>query len=235
MNKRDISIIPFQKETSLVFASDNSGCIGLKELDQVKVHYDIVSYYGFRVALMELLAVGAQPITLIVHSFNGDEAWSSLVNGANRIIAELELDDLEVTGSSESNFSLLQSASSFIVAGTVLHKKLRIGRTLEDAKFAVVGEPLAGEEVMCKENKILPLRLFKELLAQEEVYEIIPVGSKGILYELHLLTDQQRAFTTDLTLTKSAGPATCVVISYSPNVHDTLEQICGAHFHPLGV
>jgi hypothetical protein len=235
MKKRDVLIIPYQKESNLVIASDNSGGIGLKELDHVNVQYEIVSYYGFRVAMMELLAVGAQPMALIIHSFNGDEAWGSLVKGANQLIADLDLDGLKVTGSSESNFSLLQSASSFTVAGTVSHQNLRIGKTSERAKFAVVGEPLVGDEVMSKENKVLPLRLFQKLLDQEEVYEIIPVGSKGILYELNLLTDQQIAFTSDLPLTKSAGPATCVVISYSPKAHDTLIQICGPHFHPLGV
>ena len=43
---------------TLVLASDNSGGIGLKDMDMVKTPYDVVAYYGFRVAVMEWIALG---------------------------------------------------------------------------------------------------------------------------------------------------------------------------------
>ena len=56
---------------TLVLASDNSGGIGLKDMDMVKTPYDIVAYYGFRVAVMECMAAGGAPISVVCIIFAG--------------------------------------------------------------------------------------------------------------------------------------------------------------------
>ena len=45
--KRDVTLIALNDSETLVLASDNSGGIGLKDMDMVKTPYDVVAYYGF--------------------------------------------------------------------------------------------------------------------------------------------------------------------------------------------
>ena len=57
----DALTAPFDDESSLVIACDNSGGIGMKEGDVVKVPYEVTAYYSFRVAVMECIAAGGTP------------------------------------------------------------------------------------------------------------------------------------------------------------------------------
>src|SRR5699024_6649453 len=101
----------------LVIAVDNSGSIGMKTNDHVQVPYDVVSYYNFRVAWMECVSAGAEPISIILHNFSGDEAWSSLIKGIKQGMKELNVENISITGSTESNFSLHQSAVGLVIIG----------------------------------------------------------------------------------------------------------------------
>lgn len=57
---RNAVVIPLNDEESLVITSDNSGGIGTKEQDLVKVPYEVTGYYLFRVAVMECIAAGGK-------------------------------------------------------------------------------------------------------------------------------------------------------------------------------
>ena len=65
-------IIPWNEEEDLVIAADNSGSIGEKELDDVQVPYDIVSYYAFRVAYMDCVANRGVHYAIVLQSFNDE-------------------------------------------------------------------------------------------------------------------------------------------------------------------
>src|SRR3954452_5049017 len=114
---RDIVRIPFNGEDSLIIACDNSGAIGMQEQDLVHVPYETVAYYSFRVAVMECIAAGGEPIAVVLHNFCENEPWDELVNGIEKGLRELKLSDVRITGSTESNFSLLQSALGLVVIG----------------------------------------------------------------------------------------------------------------------
>ena len=163
--KRDITVIALNDSETLVLASDNSGGIGLKDMDMVKTPYDVVAYYGFRVAVMECIASGGAPISVVLHNFCGDEPWKDLVCGIEKGLQELGLTNVPITGSTESNFSLLQSALGMIVIGKrdrVIPEETIL---LDQMKFAVIGSPLVGEEVLNKEGEVLPLSLFQFTLS----------------------------------------------------------------------
>lgn len=55
---RDVQVVPWNQKEELIISADNSGGIGQKEADQLSVPYDIVSYFSFRVAVMECMAAG---------------------------------------------------------------------------------------------------------------------------------------------------------------------------------
>src|SRR3954453_9455647 len=161
--KRDVSVIPMNEHESLVIASDNSGAIGLKEKDVVQTPYEVVAYYGFRVAVMECMAAGGVPLSVVVHNFCGDDSWEALLSGVDRGLAEMGMMTVPITGSTESNFTMLQSTLGMVVFGKRDCNFQEDPVSASTNKFAVIGSPLVGEEVLDKEREVLPLSLFQEI------------------------------------------------------------------------
>ncbi|WP_273851771.1 ATP-binding protein [Guptibacillus spartinae] len=235
---RDGTVIGVGNET-LIITSDNSGAIGMKEQDQVAVPYDVVSYYAFRVAVMENIALGGVPVSVVLHNFCGGLEWEALVSGLERGKRELGFDhEITITGSSETNMPMLQSALGVVVIGK---QKLELPEVrLDDAtKFAVIGKPLVGEEVVNEEVSIAPLELFRWMSEQEGVQAVLPVGSKGILYELAELVDgvevEESMVRSELDLRKSSGPATCFIVAYDGAVGEQLLERSGKHFNRVEI
>lgn len=227
---RDPLIIPYNDQF-LVIASDNSGGFGLKEQDVVKVPYDIVAYYSFRVAVMECIAVGAVPVSVIMQNFCGDEAWAELKQGIQRGLEELG-QELPISGSTESNMELLQSALGLNVVGVSSNAPL-LGEVIPNAmKLAVIGKPLVGNEVMEQSEWVAPLPVFKWLCEQEEI-TVLPVGSKGIANEIKQLVPEMKNedIHSDLDLNKSSGPSTCLIIAYPPEMETMIQEKTGTLFH----
>ncbi|MCF6411673.1 ATP-binding protein [Pseudalkalibacillus salsuginis] len=231
---RNAIIVPFNEDEKLIITSDNSGSVGEKDQDDVIVPYDVVSYYSFRVAVMECMASGGIPISVVIHNFCGDEVWRSLEKGVEKGLSELELDQVEVTGSTESNFSLNQSAVGVVVMGrgTDTEKEIRF----EELQTAVIGSPLVGSEVIAQNQQVAPLSIFNSVLELEDLY-VWPVGSKGIRYELSKMNSRWASLDvhieSDVDLAKSAGPATCFIVSYPPELDSCIRDLTGILYHPL--
>ena len=234
--KRDVTEIIINENELLVLASDNSGGIGLKDRDMVKTPYDVVAYYGFRVAVMECMAAGGAPISVVMHNFCGDDPWKELVSGVEKGLQELGLTNVPITGSTESNFSLLQSALGMIVIGK---KDITIPKetiVFDQMKFAVIGSPLVGEEVVNQESEVLPLSLFQSLCQLEDVV-ILPVGSKGVLHELEVMLGEKglsdSTIKCEVDLRKTSGPSTCILIAFPPALESTIQKKASKLYHPI--
>ncbi|NRD79322.1 ATP-binding protein [Bacillus sp. BRMEA1] len=235
---RDIVSIPFSGGESLIIACDNSGAIGMKEGDLVRVPYDIVSYYAFRVAAMECMAAGGDIISVVLNNFCGNDPWNQLVTGIEKGLNELRLKDVQITGTTESNFQLLQSAVGLLVIG-----KKSINQTEEilfspQLNFAVIGLPLVGNEVIEQADHVAPLSLFKSISELENII-IWPVGSRGILFELNqmfLNVDfNSDMVSTDIDIMKSAGPSTCFIVAYHDKDEEKLKDIAIGLFHSIKI
>ena len=234
--KRDVTEIILNENEVLVLASDNSGGIGLKDMDMVKTPYDVVAYYGFRVAVMECMASGGVPISVVMHNFCGDDPWKDLVSGVEKGLQELGLTNVPITGSTESNFSLLQSALGMIVIGKRDRAIPEETILFDQMKFAVIGSPLVGEEVLNKESEVLPLSLFHSLCQLDDVV-ILPVGSKGVLHELEVMLGEEglsdSAIRCEVDLRKTSGPSTCILIAFPPVLESTIRKQASKLYHPL--
>lgn len=225
---RDAIIVPLSGEQSLVITSDNSGAIGRKKKDAVSVSYETVGYFSFRVAVMECLAAKAKPLTVVIQNFCGEEAWQELVAGVKKGMDELQMVDLQITGSTESNFSLEQSAVGINVIG-IRSNKGKNDRPMKKRKLALIGRPLVGEEVVLHHELVAPLHVFKRLSEMDDV-QVWPVGSKGILYELKRmdpLMEEKVLDLKDIDLTRSAGPSTCFLVSYPIDREREILQVTG--------
>ncbi|KKB36021.1 putative alpha-ribazole-5-phosphate synthase CblS for cobalamin biosynthesis [Bacillus thermotolerans] len=221
--KRDVIYV-----RDLVVASDNSGSVGEKPNDAVKVPYDTVGYFSARVALMECLAAGGEPFAAIVHNFSGDEAWRGLCQGIQRAADEAAC-SVEITGSTETNFNMKESATGVVILGDYKRKEKSFDR--QAAGYAVIGKPLVGQEVLAERESVVSLQLFRHLLQLDGVYAVQPVGSKGIGYELKQLAGRNGQ--SRVNMMKSAGPATCFLVAYNPDKEPQIKAACGVLFHEI--
>ncbi|WP_428910550.1 ATP-binding protein [Niallia sp. Krafla_26] len=236
--KRDVSIVPFNEREVLVIAADNSGGIGLKNDDVVRTPYDVVSYFAFRVAVMECLAAGGKPLSVVVQNFCHEDAWDALMTGIYKGLAEIGVGDLPITGSTESNFSLLQSALGMMVIGkrSVSYQEPCV--SMDEMKLAVIGSPLVGDEVLDYPEEVVPLSLYYELCQLEGVV-LLPVGSKGILRELRNMLDENSLVEDSLRcvvdVVKTGGPSTCVIMAFNAELEPYLIEKCRNLYHSIEV
>src|SRR5699024_6691776 len=123
---------------------------------EVKVNYQTVSYYAFRVAYMECVTAGSTPFSIILHNFNDQTVWNELIEGINFGLAEVNLNNIAITGSTERNFALNQSALGLVILGkTKIQTEKKFNP--EIGKLAVIGKPLVGLEVIDDESSVAQL------------------------------------------------------------------------------
>ncbi|MCK4261200.1 MAG: hypothetical protein KAX49_19655 [Halanaerobiales bacterium] len=222
---RDLTLISINEEQILVVACDSSGGIGSKEKDIIKVSPEIVGYFTTFVALAEVLSVGAKPMVVTnTLSTEMNDTGNKIIEGIKKVIEPLE-NEIILTGSTEENFSVCQTGMGITVIGTMFSEDWRRIRTKSGSIAVVVGLPKVGDEIKMGDLEILSISVLLDMRDNSFVEEILPVGSKGILYEA-----QEMARTNNLTFTldaetsiplyKSAGPATCAIISLKPESYD---------------
>lgn len=235
---RNAILVPINSEECLIVASDNSGSIGMKKHDLISAAYETLAYYSFRVAAMECIAAGGEIISVVLHNFCGNEPWGELVRGVQKGLRELGLKDVSITGSTESNFPLLQSAIGVVVIGKGNLQKINLIPYCNQLNLAVIGLPLVGNEVIEQEEHIAPLSVFHKVSQLSNVISW-PVGSKGVLYELNQLFANHR-FTkemviADVDLLKSSGPATCFISAFFDDQVDVIKNLTAGLIHPLEI
>lgn len=194
----------------IIITTDNAGSIGEKELDNVKAPYDILSYLTTRNAVMENLSHNTLIKAIIFHNYCGDESYAKINEGINKIITELGY-DVPVSSSTESNFTMSESAFGVTVIGES-SKYIKFPYN----KYAVVGKPLVGNEVLQNKKEMITLKECISLINNPNVSRVFTVGSKGIKDRLQTIIKKDLK-TTQIDMSKSAGPSTCVIIEYKEN------------------
>lgn len=229
---RDEVVIPINDKESLVITTDNSGAIGMKEQDVVQVAYETVGYFSFRVAMMECLAARATPVAVVIQNFCGESEWNLLVSGVRNGLTELGMENVTITGSTESNFPLVQSVVGINVIGLRSNEDGNPGVT--NQKIALVGLPLVGDEVIVQSESVAPLSVFYQLSKLKGVI-VWPVGSKGVWHELQRMKPELRGefSSSEIDLYKSGGPSTSFLVAYSPEKEREVKERSGDFFHPL--
>ncbi|MDR1510368.1 MAG: hypothetical protein LBS53_12105 [Synergistaceae bacterium] len=212
--RRDIVIIPLQDSRNMVLACDSCGGLGLKEGDVMAIDPYFVGKFTVRVALLEVMASGARPIAVsdgLCCEMN--PTGRAIVRGIEDEIAVCGLKDVILTGSTEENFPASMTGVGITVLGCADKDGLRFGNGRPGDIALLAGKPAMGSAVDLS-NDLCYANLAR-LLDFTGAVEIVPVGSKGILYEanmlagLHGLSFKPKACGVDLSA--SAGPATCIV------------------------
>ena len=201
----------------LIVTIDNSGCIGTKEHDLVKVPNEITAYFTARTAILEQLCAGAIPVQLLMANFSGDNVWNEYAEGFKKTFNEMALNMPPLTGSSETNFSALQSAVSLTIIG-----KKQFNGDRSNCLYYVVGEPLVGNDVMKNLHKIANLKELFEGLQSGVIEAIWPTGSKGIGTEIKRFIGEE--YSAAINLEVSAGPSCAVLVAVKKEHEETFKN-----------
>ncbi|MCK8823656.1 AIR synthase related protein [Fuchsiella alkaliacetigena] len=238
---RDISLIELNKENRLVVACDSLGGIGPKEGDALRVEGELVGKLAVRVALMEVLAVRARPISVInTLCVEKDPTGQSIIAGIEEEVKLLDVDiEQLLNGSTEENVATIQTGVGITVIGVAKKEELRLASSAAGAALVAVGLPKVAKEVLTAKEVMADLEVLQQLLSLDYVQDILPVGSKGIKYEAELLAklNQLRLelkAELKLDLEKSAGPATVLLITLPANKLDKLEKTIDKPLNYLG-
>lgn len=230
---RDVSVFEINSDQVMVVGCDSAGGIGPKPLDKVKVSGYTLGKFTARVALMEVLAVGATPVCLTnTLGVEPDPTGLEIVKGIKNQVKLAKLDDsLALIGSTEKTIEVEQTGIGVTVVGLTSKTKLKIGLSKPGDLIVAVGRPSVKDEVIPAEKQqvITDLTDLIKLMEYDFIHEIIPVGSHGILHEVKVLS-QDCGLHYNLNLKevdakKSAGPATAILVTVPKNALNQLLSI----------
>ena len=199
----------------MVIACDSCGAVGCKEGDVLALPPRYVGKFTTRVALTEIICSGALPITIS----NGvacemQPTGEEILAGIHDELKNAGISDIIVTGSTEENFITSMTALAVTVIGIVKESGLKFASAAKGDKLVLFGRPMVGADVDLESRGFY--KEISRLLSMPLVKEIIPVGSKGVVYEVNSLVNlngvKHRLYDLEIDYFKSAGPATCLLI-----------------------
>lgn len=234
--KRDLSIIQINDTQSIIISCDAVGGIGLKTYDSIKLSPDLVAYYTARVALMEILSVGASLVTLVdTLSVEMEPTGEQMIKGIRRILDELQLDQSTLNGSTEDLVPTVQTGIGVTAIGISETNQLKIACSQAGDAIYLLGIPKIGSEISYPfDSDLCSLANFKVLVQSPFIHEIIPIGSKGIAHEARVLAELNDFHVTlnnsqpVVDIQKAGGPASCVIFTmpeqYAAEMQKNLSQ-----------
>jgi hypothetical protein len=219
---RDLTKIELGNQYSLIIAVDSDGGIGSLPADVVKCSDYTLGRFAIRVPLMEIIASGAYPLAAFdMLTLPMQPHGIEIIRGIRAELAEAGLsEDFPLSGSTEDNVPTSMTGVGTLVMGLVKEEDFRPGSSRPGDQMLCLGLPKSGPDdvVSLEDNEVIKLSQLKKVTMEEGVNDILPVGSRGILFEagqvadlanLHFTTvDQSR-----VNLYKSGGPSTCALIS----------------------
>jgi len=221
----DVAVLGVPTGHAIVVGSTSSGAVGPKAMDQVKVKGRILGKFLARVALSDVVSVGAFPVLLSVTlGVEKEPTGNEILEGIRKEAIVLGLEPNQVVlEKTEENFPTTQTGAGLTVVGFANEGNLRLGKTVPGDVLVAVGKPKVGEEVIAAEvhGEIADLRNVAALSQRRYVHDIVAVGSQGIAYEARMMAfavgrqlklSEQAA----VDLEKSAGPASVVLVTLDP-------------------
>jgi hypothetical protein len=240
MTIRDLSVVSLG-DVYMVVACDSCGGIGLKEFDVVKLSPDKMAYITMNVICCELASLRIKPSVIINNvCAEMDDTGKMVIEGINGYMKDYFPDmDFILTGSTEENFKTVQTGIGLSVIGYKSRDEFFRPSTNEGDLVAVIGVPKLGQEVIDDRGEILNSKELWKLLDLNCINEAIPAGSKGLRFEIEQLNidgEDEVLLYDDLKidLNKSAGPATCAVVTFSKDKVDELKEGLSIPYEIIG-
>lgn len=219
---RDVEIVELNENQCLVIACDSCGAIGVKEFDLVKIEPYVVGRFTARVALMEILSVGALPKALSVAISNEPfPTGEEIIKGVKDELASIPSTSVPIAISTEKNMETKQTGLGVTAVGICNKENIRINKSNHGDFVYCLGIPKVGSEIRgASDLDIARSSDIDKLTKVHGIKDIIPVGSRGILKEIETLCSiLNYKFVRDpevsLDMNKSSGPSTCLIFTCS--------------------
>lgn len=229
---RDLTLIKIDKNKTMVVACDSCGSVGMKEGDSLKVNPFYTGKYTARGTLLEVLCTGAEIVTVVDAICNEMEnTGEEIIRGIEEELKVAGINRVVLTGSTEENFPTVSTALGITVIGIVDTNALRVNSVKANSILISIGLPKVGDEVKLNNDEdIVHYNDIEILLHMKGVYEMIPVGSKGIFYEARQLAKfngMKLKIDEDINLDimKSAGPSTVIIAAVSDKAMDNIKHL----------
>ncbi|MDO5707959.1 MAG: hypothetical protein Q4P31_04940 [Andreesenia angusta] len=228
-----MSLIDINEEDYLVIACDSVGGIGKKVNDYIDIELDILGYFSTQVVLMELLSVDANIISIVNTISTEMESYGEkIINGISKAVESIGLDPkMIINGSTEENIPVTATGLGVVGIGIIKKAEFLNRKIDRDDLIISFGLPRVGKEIIDNEYKDImtadKLKAIKEII---DFKEIVPIGSKGIKYEITALSkikefEFELFNEEDRNLFKSAGPSTVVMGIISKEDYVKLQEI----------
>jgi selenophosphate synthetase-related protein len=237
----DVSILRVPTGHAIVAGSTSSGAVGPKKMDKVKVDGRVLGKFLARVALMDVTATGAFPLLLSVTlGVEKEPTGNEILEGIRREARSIGLDTNQVLmENTEDNFETVQTGVGLTVVGFANDDELRIGKTVPGDLIVAIGKPKVGDEVILAEAKgeIADLKNVTQLSQKKYVHDITAVGTFGIADDARMMAysvgrQLKLLDVQGLDLSKSAGPATVVLVTID---REKLDDLTSAIHKPINV
>lgn len=233
---RDISLIDIGNDSTMVIACDSCGGIGMKEGDALKVPPFFTGKFTVRVALMEVISSGAEVVTVTDSvCCEMEPTGSEIIKGIKSELQNAGIDDVVLTGSTEENFPTTATGLGVTVVGIAQNKDLKVCNVKKQSIVISVGIPKVGSEIgLEKDEDIVSYSDIIKLMKCGYAYEIVPVGSKGVLYEAELLASYNNMkfelyAEVNVDIYKTCGPSTVIIAAVDPesveNIRRTIKNV----------
>jgi selenophosphate synthetase-related protein len=172
----------------LVIACDSNGSVGDKPHDHVAWPPHDTGFVAAKVPLMEVIAVGAEPLILVNNlCVEMNPTGREILNGIEHACSVLTRPPI-ITGSDETNMPTVQTGVGVTVIAVSRPEALRVGRSRAGDVVYAIGTPLGpvngvGAAYEETADNVCSLSTVLTLVKMEAVREVLPVGSKGLAYE----------------------------------------------------
>lgn len=229
---RDLSLLGLDDERVLIVACDSTGSIGPKKHDSYAAPARVVAHFALRVPLLELIAAGGR-VELIVDTLSVElePTGVEMIEEIRRVAAPLGLGADRITGSTEDNVVTAATGVGVTVIGTALRSSLRPGSSRDDDIVLCLGQPTSAphDVIVMDDPRMISLETLSAVLEIDGVHDAVPVGSKGVAHELGELATLAGLVIEELVhqldVTKSGGPASCVLVSVSETAIKRLQAV----------
>lgn len=231
MKYRDLTITPLGNNLQMITACDTSSGLGNKPGDTFSVSPRIVASYCARVIFFELLAYGVEP-EIVINMVGGeyDNTGFEALCGLQDEIQLAGIGNIEINGSTEENMETTMTSINMVGIGFCRGEREKKKIEKGDLIYSL-GTPYVGEQVVAHMSEIISYENLRQIKAMTEVLDVLPVGSKGILYEAEIMAqsagwqfNRQQQVEHDAIMYASAGPATALVVGVQREAQHWFEK-----------